>query len=245
VSPRTALALGAAAGAVALAQLAPSVASLGQWTSLRHMGRVTWRGEGPGVAFTFDDGPSPDATPALLDRLDELDWPATFFCLGAAVDRHPQVVREIAARGHQIGTHGYEHRHHLGAGPRWIAADLDRALASLQGVGVRPHWFRPPYGQISTGTVAASRRRGLRLALWSAWGREWALPDAAAVISSVRAGLAPGAVVLLHDSDMSSPPGSARRALNALGPLCEDVVAAGLVPMTLDRLCTGPSSAAG
>ena len=244
MSWRTASALGVAAGAVALAQLAPSVASLGQWTSLRHVGRCTWRGEGPEVAFTFDDGPSPDATPHLLDRLDELGWVATFFCLGVAVDRHPEVVREVAARGHQIGTHGYEHRHHLGAGPRWIAEDLDRALAGLEAVGVEPRWFRPPYGQVSTGTVLAARRRGLRLALWSAWGREWALPDAAAVISAVRKGLAPGAVVLLHDSDMSSPPGSARRALTALGPLHEDVVSAGLRPVTLDQLC-GQSSAAG
>jgi peptidoglycan/xylan/chitin deacetylase (PgdA/CDA1 family) len=231
--------LAGAGAAAALAQLAPSVASLGQWTTLRRVGRCMWRGVGPGVAFTFDDGPSPEATPALLDRLDELGWPATFFCLGSAVDRHPELVREIVRRGHQVGTHGYEHRHHLGAGPRWIGTDLDRAVAALDAVGVSPRWFRPPYGQISTGTVLAARRRGLGLALWSAWGREWDAPDAAAVITQVRRGLQPGAVVLLHDSDMSSPAGSARRALHSLGPLAEDMAAARLRPVTLDELSAG------
>jgi peptidoglycan/xylan/chitin deacetylase (PgdA/CDA1 family) len=219
-----------------LAQLAPSVASLGQWAPVERLGRCRWRGQGPQVAFTFDDGPSPDATPPLLDRLDALGWSATFFCLGSAAARHPGLVREIVERGHQVGTHGYEHRHHLGASPRWVQTDLDRAIDTLGAVGVVPRWFRPPYGQVSAGTVLAARRRGLGLALWSAWGREWAAPDPAAVITQVRRGLGPGAVVLLHDSDMSSPPGSARRALVALGPLSEDVADAGLIPVTLDEL---------
>jgi peptidoglycan-N-acetylglucosamine deacetylase len=225
-----------AGGALALAQLAPSVASLGQWVPLRRAGRCTWRGQGDAVALTFDDGPSPEATPVLLDRLDELGLRATFFCLGEAVDRHPGLVRATVARGHQVETHGYRHRHHLGATPRWIGRDLDRSLAALGAVGVTPRWFRPPYGQVSTGTVLAARRRGLRLALWSAWGREWDRPDAAAVVDQVGRGLAPGAVILLHDSDMSSPAGSARRALDALGPLAEDLGGRGLASRTLDQL---------
>lgn len=228
--------LAGVAGITALAQAAPSVASLGQWVPLRRWGRCRWRGSGPRVAFTFDDGPSPADTPPVLDRLDELDVRATFFCLGEAAARHLDLVAEIARRGHAVATHGHRHRHHLGATPWWIDADLGRALDTLAAAGVYPRWFRPPYGQVSTGTVLAARRRGLRVALWSTWGREWDEPDAAAVADRVRRGLGPGAVILLHDSDVTSPPGSARRALDALGPLVEASRAAGLAPVTLDEL---------
>ena len=236
MSSRLVVVGGALGGALALAQLAPSVASLGQWVPVRRAGRCAWRGRGDAVALTFDDGPSPEATPGLLDRLDQLGLRATFFCLGEAVDRYPDLVRATVARGHQVETHGYRHRHHLGATPRWIARNLDRAVAALGAVGVTPRWLRPPYGQVSTGTVLAARRRGLGLALWSAWGREWEKPDGAAVVAQVRRGLAPGAVVLLHDSDMSSPVGSARRALDALGPLAGDLARRGLASRTLDEL---------
>lgn len=229
----------AAAGAAGLAHSVPSVAVLGQWTPVRRLGRAVWRGPaGPGtpVAVTFDDGPSREATPALLDRLDGLGWKATFFTLGEAVARHRGLVAEVAARGHQVETHGYRHRHHLLTPPWEVAADLRLALEGLARVGVAPRWLRPPYGQVSGGTVAAARRAGLKLALWSAWGREWAAGDAGAVGRRVAAGLAPGAIVLLHDSDATSPPGSAARALGALDQVAAEMDRRGLRAAVLDQV---------
>lgn len=188
------------------------------------------------MALTFDDGPSPEDTPPLLDRLDALGLPATFFCSGEAVARHPDLLAEVVGRGHQVETHGFAHRHHLSASPRWIAADLDAAVAGLNAAGVTPRWFRPPYGQISGGTLRAARRAGLGLALWSAWGREWDAPDGATVADRVMRSLAPGAVVLLHDSDASSPPGSAARARAALGPVAEEVERSGLRAVRLAEM---------
>ena len=232
--------VGFVTGGMALGQLLPSVASLGQWLPVRRAGRCMWRGGAHGppdrVALTFDDGPSPDSTPALLERLHELGVRATFFPSGAAVARRPDLVGEIVGRGHQMETHGYRHRHHLWSSPRWIGADLDAALAVMASVGVRPRWFRPPYGQISAGTVLAARRRNLGLALWSAWGREWAADDAPAVGRRIGAALGPGAVVLLHDSDEFCAPGSARRALDALGFLVDELARRGLAPVTLDEV---------
>ena len=227
-----------AGAAAATFQLVPSVASLAQWTPLRALpgGACRWRGpDTPAVALTFDDGPTPD-TIALLDRLDELDLKATFFCLGTNVARHLGDDVGVARRGHQIEVHGHRHDHHLARSPGWIDRDLDEAVAALDRCRVRPTWFRPPYGQISGGTVLAARRHGLRLVLWSAWGREWAEPDAAAVAGRVRRAIAPGAIVLLHDADTTSPAGSAERVRDALGPIADDLRDRGLRAVTLDEL---------
>ena len=169
------------------AHMVPSVVSLGQWSPLRVLpgDLCRWRGpRGDGVALTFDDGPDPRTTPDVLDRLDELSLVATFFCLGEQVARHPELVGEIRRRGHQVETHGFCHAHHFARTPRWVRADLDSAVDALEQVGIRPRWFRPPFGQTTGATMVEARRHGLRLVLWSAWGREWDEPDAVGVARS-------------------------------------------------------------
>jgi peptidoglycan/xylan/chitin deacetylase (PgdA/CDA1 family) len=84
--------------------------------------------------------------------------------------------------------------------------------------------------------MVEARRHHLRLVLWSAWGREWDEPDASSVARRVRAGVGPGGIVLLHDADVQSPPGSSRRATEALGPIAEDLHRQGLAALTLDEL---------
>ncbi|HVM66178.1 MAG TPA: polysaccharide deacetylase family protein [Acidimicrobiales bacterium] len=226
-------------GAVAAAQMVPSVVSLGQWLPVRALpgGWCRWRGpEVPAVALTFDDGPDPLTTPSMLDRLDELGLPATFFCLGEHAAAHPDLVAEALRRGHQVETHGYAHAHHFARPPWWVRGDLERALGAMALAGVRPRWFRPPYGQATGPTLLEARRHGLAPVLWSAWGREWDEPDAGAVARRVTSGLHPGAIVLLHDADVDSPPGSCRRTHDALGAIAEGIAARGLRAVTLDRL---------
>jgi peptidoglycan/xylan/chitin deacetylase (PgdA/CDA1 family) len=152
------------------------------------------------------------------------------------VASHPDLVTEIRRQGHQVETHGYHHAHHFVRGPRWVRTDLDAAIDVLGRTGVRPGWFRPPFGQTTGATMLEARRHGLRLVLWSSWGREWDEPDAAAVARRVGSGLGPGAIVLLHDADVLSPEGSSRRAADALGPIAEDLDRRGLAAQTLDRL---------
>jgi peptidoglycan/xylan/chitin deacetylase (PgdA/CDA1 family) len=237
---RPALTAGAAiAGAAFAAHMVPSVVSLGQWASLRALpgGLCRWRGPAlPNVALTFDDGPHPDTTPLVLDRLDELGLVATFFCLGSLVAAHPELVGEISRRGHQIEAHGYAHDHHFIRTPRWVRADLDAELVVLGEAGVRPTWFRPPYGQTTGATMLEARRHRLDLVLWSAWGREWDAPDAGAVADLVIGGLGEGAIVLLHDTDVLNPAGSTQRVIEALGPITAHLESRGLAAVTLDQL---------
>jgi peptidoglycan/xylan/chitin deacetylase (PgdA/CDA1 family) len=229
----------AATAAAGAAHMLPSVVSLGQWTPLRALPGDLCRWRGPAVAkvaLTFDDGPAPATTPAVLDRLDELDLTATFFCIGELAALEPDLVKELVRRGHQVETHGYRHEHHFVHSPRWVVRDLEEALAALAAVGVHPSWYRPPYGQTTSGTLLAAQRHHLRLALWSAWGREWVPSDSGAVARRVERALAPGAIVLLHDTDAFSPAGSVSRMLGALGPIAEALHARGLEAVALDTL---------
>lgn len=230
---------GVAAGALA-AQYLPSTVTLGQWTSLQALPWELCRWQGPPgrrrVALTFDDGPDPVATPAVLDRLDELHLRATFFPLGSLVEREPDLLAEVVRRGHQVGVHGYRHEHHLARTPAWVRADLARADGAMQAAGVRPSWYRPSYGQATGATLVAARLRRWRTVLWSAWGREWTTRDPAEVAGRIARRLRPGAVVLLHDNDAFGTEGMWRVGLGALEDVARELVRRDLEAVTLDEL---------
>src|ERR1039458_4852986 len=109
-------------------------------------GKSVWRGSTGrrAVALTFDDGPS-ESTRAILDLLAQYRVPATFFQVGANVDRLPEVARAVAAAGHAIGNHSYAHPLFCFRSPRFIEADLRRAQLTIRAhTGIQPEWFRAP-----------------------------------------------------------------------------------------------------
>lgn len=181
------------------------------------------RGAPGSVALTFDDGPDPEGTPRVLDALDRLGWHATFFMLGSQVRRHPEIAARVVEAGHEVAVHGHTHRNHLSRGPVDVHRDLARAAALIRAAtGAQPRWFRPPYGVLTLGSLAAARRCGLRPVLWSAWGRDWTGASAAEVAATVAAQLRPGGTVLLHDSDCTAEvAGSWRGTVGALPLLAE------------------------
>ncbi len=160
---------------------------------------------------------------------------ATFFLLGSMVARAPEMAAEVAAAGHEIAVHGWDHRYTILRSPRDVHRDLARACEAVTAAtGVRPHFFRPPYGVLSSGAILAARTLGLCPVLWSSWGREWvrgATPTS--VLETVLADLGDGATILLHDSDCTSPPGAASAALGALPGLLDECQARGLSVGTL------------
>jgi peptidoglycan/xylan/chitin deacetylase (PgdA/CDA1 family) len=175
------------------------------------------------VALTFDDGPDPAGTPAVLDALDRLGWTATFFMLGEQVVRFPEVAAAVVAAGHEVAVHGFSHRNHLARGPLDVHWDVARAAAVVMAAtGVRPTWFRPPYGVLTMGSLIAARRAKLRPVLWTAWGRDWEPGSPARVVDTVGRQLRPGGTVLLHDSDCAAQvAGSWRCTVQALPRLAE------------------------
>jgi peptidoglycan/xylan/chitin deacetylase (PgdA/CDA1 family) len=174
---------------------------------------------GPGaVGLTFDDGPHPRGTPAVLEALDRAGATATFFVVGEQVRRDPGLVREVVAAGHRLGVHGDRHRSLLRMAPRTLRADLDRCSALVEELSGAPvSLYRPPYGIFSTGGLLEIRSRGWRPLLWSRWGRDWRQRATASQIADdVSSGCVAGDVILLHDADHYSTPGSWRCTVDAL-----------------------------
>ncbi|MGW1028212.1 polysaccharide deacetylase family protein [Streptomyces sp. NPDC002577] len=207
----------AALPVLAAAHAAPVVSTFGPLRN-RVMPRLSGRGRSDHVALTFDDGPNPRSTPHFLQLLAERQVHATFFLLGSEAHRSPDLVREIAEAGHEIGIHGWLHRPLLLRGPHATYDDLTRARDTVAALtGQRPVLFRPPYGVMSTAAHLAARRLGLTPVLWTCWGEDWtARATPQSVHRTVTADLDGGGTILLHDSDCTSAPGSWRSTLGAL-----------------------------
>ncbi len=228
---RTAAAL--AVAGLAVAHAGPGVTALAP-VRRRFFPRLSGLGRADHVAVTFDDGPDPAWTPAFLEVLAAARVRATFFMLGAMAAREPGLAAAVAAAGHEVAVHGWAHRYTILRSPHAVADDLARATdAVADATGTRPRFYRPPYGVLSAGALAAARRLGLTPVLWTCWGREWtAGATPRSVATTLTSNLAGGATVLLHDSDCTSPPGSAAAGLGALPLLLEECA--------LRRLVAGP-----
>ena len=217
----TRLAVGGAL--LAAAAYGPALASVGPLRRAVAPG-LSGVGRAPHVALTYDDGPDPVSTPYFLDLLDAHDRTATFFLLGQMCRRYPSMARRIVDGGHEVAVHSWDHRNHLRhlPGPR-TAEQLARTADLIEAQsGVRPRWFRPPYGALTAADLVAARALGLQTVLWTAWGQDWQRTcTPRSVLEEVTSGVVDGGTVLLHDSDCTSEPGSWHATLGALPLLVE------------------------
>jgi peptidoglycan/xylan/chitin deacetylase (PgdA/CDA1 family) len=210
------------------AHLLPSVLTIPA-LSRRVAPALSGQTAGRHVALTFDDGPDPRSTPAVLAQLDELGVHATFFVLGTQVERAPGLAVRIAEAGHEIAVHGWTHRPHLLRNPALVPGDIGRTTRLITAVtGRRPRHWRPPNGILSGAGLLGAATHGLRPVLWTADGQDW---RADATPTSIRARvtrqLDAGGVVLLHDSDITSASGSWRAVVEAIPSLVEHCAARG------------------
>jgi peptidoglycan/xylan/chitin deacetylase (PgdA/CDA1 family) len=152
----------------------------------------------PALALTFDDGPS-ESTPKLLEALEKYQVSATFFMCGENVRRCPEVAREVAARGHELGNHTDSHRRLDFKSPRFIYGEMARAQETLQAItGTKPRWFRAPYGVRWFGVGQAQELLGLRGVMWTVIGRDWRWP-AERVADLLINNASNGGIMCLHD----------------------------------------------
>jgi peptidoglycan/xylan/chitin deacetylase (PgdA/CDA1 family) len=178
-----------------------------------------------GVALTFDDGPHPEGTPAILEGLARAGARATFFVVGEQVRRRSALLAEIEAAGHLVALHGYRHRLQLRLRVHDLEDDLIRGIAAIEdALGHGPVWHRPPYGIYSPAGLRGVRAMGLRPLLWSRWGKDWrkfTTPDR--IAARIVPGVLPGDVILLHDADFYSAVGSHRRTAAALALIAAEL----------------------
>jgi peptidoglycan/xylan/chitin deacetylase (PgdA/CDA1 family) len=218
-------------GTALLGYMLPALA--GAWPALRGpLGVEDHTASGRGYALTFDDGPHPQGTPAVLEILSRERVHATFFLVGEQVRRNPGLAGEILAAGHTIGLHCDRHRNLLRLAPWQVRDDIDRALATIEAAtGISPQLYRPPYGVLNGAALRLARAHGWRTLLWSHWGRDWdAHATPASITARVTAGAREGAVLLLHDADDYSAPDSWRRTVGAVPRVLEVLARRGLEP---------------
>ncbi|MEX2207564.1 MAG: polysaccharide deacetylase family protein [Myxococcota bacterium] len=164
--------------------------------------RRRWRGERPRPVRPFDDGPDPKVTPRILDALAKHDTRATFFCIGRALESHPKLAREIAAAGHELGNHSWQHsrlQSFLAVADQ--EQEIERgaaAIAEVTGGGTAPP-YRPPLGMKSPPFARAAFRKRVTLVGWSLHSHDSRLLDAERIARRVLRKIRPGDIVLMHD----------------------------------------------
>jgi peptidoglycan/xylan/chitin deacetylase (PgdA/CDA1 family) len=221
--------LGGVGAVTVAAHLLPALSIY--WPALRRRLDVECTtANGHGCALTFDDGPHPQGTPAVLEVLAAADVRATFFLVGEQVRRNPALAQEILAAGHQVGLHCDRHRNLLRLTPWQTRADIARAQDTIEAATGRAiGLYRPPYGALSASALRLARARGWRTLLWSHWGKDWqARATPASIAARVTDGVVAGSVLLLHDADDYSAPGSWQRTVAALPRVLETLAERGL-----------------
>jgi peptidoglycan/xylan/chitin deacetylase (PgdA/CDA1 family) len=152
------------------------------------------------VALTFDDGPTPEVTPAILAALRVQHVRATFFMVGQRVQTWPDLVRAVVDDGHEIANHSQTHAHLAALSDDRFRAEVEEASAAIRAItGSNPAWFRPPYGTISEPQRDWLLRQGYSIAFWTVDPADWSQPPARTIAARVAASAHHGSVVLLHD----------------------------------------------
>ena len=193
-----------------------------------------WRGPAArrAVSLTFDDGPDPSFTPAVLDVLARENVRGAFFLIGGRARKAPDLARRIVEAGHDLGNHTWSHSSLWRCGPSETARQIAQGhVAISDAAGRAPAFFRPPWGKTNLAMFATLRRCGVPCVFWTVQpeGRRPVTPAEQARRGTARARA--GAIYDLHDAD--GVPGAGARLVAYLPALITGLRAAGysLVPL--------------
>jgi peptidoglycan-N-acetylglucosamine deacetylase len=235
--------VGGWAGAAAIA-VAFTVLLLAGWGIFAHnsslFGHVI---DGPLVhdrvlALTFDDGPSRDTTPRVLDALRAAGVQATFFVLGRHTEQHPDLVAQMRAEGHEVASHGYDHRLLPFASRDEVRTQLALTEdAILIATGTPPErLFRAPHGFRGPAVGRVTLEQGYRVVGWTKGVWDTARPGAEVIAERAERGFRPGAILLLHDADGSGQGGDRSQTAEALPRILSAADAAGYRFLTISEM---------
>ncbi len=156
--------------------------------------------DGPYIAMSFDDGPSPKLTPRLLDMLKQRGIKATFFVIGQNAEHSPEIVARAAAEGHEIGNHTWDHPPLTKLSDARAQEEISKTSEAIfKATGKKPTLLRPPYGAVNPRISRLIDQDGMKVVLWSVDPNDWKRPGSAVVERRILAGAKPGAIILSHD----------------------------------------------
>src|ERR1700740_1315068 len=160
-----------------------------------------FRVDQPYIAMTFDDGPSAENTPRLLEMLKQRNIKATFFLIGQNVASNPDLVRRILAEGHEIGNHSWTHPQLSKLSDQKVTAEITKTQDAIkEASGFTPTLLRPPYGAITPRQREwIENQFGLSIILWSVDPFDWKRPGASVITQRILSQARPGAIILSHD----------------------------------------------
>lgn len=199
----------------------------------------------PFYALTYDDGPTPERTPAILDALADTGSHGTFFVLMHNARLNRGLLREMVAEGHEIALHGMDHRRLSTVPPVELTRLLVEArerLESITGQAVR--WYRPPYGVQTPISWRATQESGLTTAIWSRTAWDWKNTDQDSRVKVATLDAKPGVIVLLHDGHaglpdrVESPPEPKLDRYDLTRRIAQEYAVLGLTSCTLSRLAS-------
>jgi len=205
-------------------------------------GPVVYRGEAARsagrYALTFDDGPTVESTPRVLDALAGLGVKATFFCIGANARRSPGIVRRMHDEGHVVGNHTFDHSHYgvMRRDRYWErqVGETDALLTSI--LGVKPALFRPPMGMRTWHVTRAVRRYGYTLVTWTRRAMDGFPTTPERIVKRLAAPTAAGDILILHDGVEPNHKRDPEASVAAVAPLVRALRERGLEPATLEEL---------
>jgi peptidoglycan/xylan/chitin deacetylase (PgdA/CDA1 family) len=166
---------------------------------------IVWHTKDRAVHITFDDGPHPAATPKVLDILKKRNVRATFFLVGANVQRYPEIASEIVRCGHTIGNHGQTHRPLIFKSFGFQQQEIQRANEAMKVIlNLRPSFFRPPFGYFDSRTLRLARTEGQKVVMWDVDAHDFsdARPDH--IPGFVSKQTRHGSIILLHDNESTA-----------------------------------------
>jgi len=180
------------------------------------------------IALTFDDGPDPVDTPAVLNILKEKNVRATFFVLGQAAQANPDLLKRLVLEGHEVGNHSFYHDYQQ----RRLVEEMKQTDQEVfASTGAHTYFYRPPGGFLSKSQLETVRKNGHIVALWSVDSKDWRNPGVKQIVDNVLKNVFPGAIILLHDGGYQRT-----QTVKALGPIIDALRARGYRLATLSEL---------
>ena len=157
--------------------------------------------DGKRIHLTFDDGPTPEITPWVLDILEHEQVKATFFCVGSQIEKHPDIFKKILEAGHQVGNHSYAHENGWQTPSKNYKKSADKTEKLIAQYGVPSKLFRPPYGRITPKQMKLIEQANYRIVMWSVLSGDFSTKlDAKQALAYLTENTHAGDIIVFHDS---------------------------------------------